>query len=76
MTKEDDIRNVIRSERRRGARHSSVAQQRDRDVLRRIEVLLKLDDERKFVSALKEEFGITEASPKFAAILQVWRARR
>ena len=75
-SKEKELREVMRSERSRGARHASVAAQRGRDVLRRMEALLELDNEREFVSALKNEFGITETSPNFAAILQAWRARR
>jgi hypothetical protein len=70
------IHQVMRSERARGARHASVAAQRDRDVLRRMQRLLEFDNEGEFVSALKDEFGISETSPNFAAILQAWRARR
>lgn len=74
--KEDGIRDVMRSERSRGARHASLAAKRDRDVLRRMQALLELEDEREFKAALKDEFGITETSQNFAAIVQAWRARR
>ncbi len=75
-SKDKQIRDVIRSERSHGARHASVAAKRDREVLRRMQALLELDDETDFLAALREEFGITETSPNFAAILQAWRARR
>jgi len=74
--KDRELHEVMRSERSRGARQTSVAGQRHRDVLRRMETLLALDDEREFLATLKEEFGISETSPQFASVLQAWRARR
>ena len=38
-----------------------------------LQELLQIADERDYVRAIKKRFPITEASPRFAEILEIWR---
>jgi hypothetical protein len=49
------------------------ARLRERQLKQKLEKLLEANDEETFRAKLAEDFGITPAHPKFAAMLKVWR---
>ncbi len=71
--KEEDLREVMRAERRRGARRNAVSRQKMRELQGQLARLLELDSEKDFRKALIESFGISEDSQEFADALRVWR---
>ncbi len=72
--KEDaEIRDVMRGERRRGKNKAAQAAEDERMLMAKLRTALEAATEREFVDRLRRLLGITEASPQFSRILQIWR---
>jgi hypothetical protein len=71
--KSEDVKDVLREEKQRGASRYSVSLQKQRQLMRDLGELLKTTDEREFIQAIKKRFPINETSPGFAQALQIWR---
>ena len=49
------------------------ARERERALMRSLQLLLKIRDEETFKAALREDFGIEPGHPRYAQILNIWR---
>jgi len=49
---------------------------RERELKRKLEQLLEIDDEETFRAGLAEDFGITPDHPKYLEMLKIWRGSR
>ncbi len=73
MPEDDDIREVMRGEIRRGRRPTdSVGQERKRRELQVIREMLSEYDEQRFRQAIVA-LGLAEGSPEYDAALAAWR---
>jgi plasmid stabilization system protein ParE len=54
----------------------AAARLRERELKRKLEQLLEVDDEGTFRAGLAEDFGITTDHPKYEEILKIWRGPR
>jgi hypothetical protein len=52
------------------------ARLRERELKRKLEKLLEVDDEVTFKVGLEEDFGITPDHPKYGEMLKIWRGSR
>jgi hypothetical protein len=74
--KEQDVRDLIRQEGRRGRRPIDLGAQRERrEKLTALRKLLEIGTEADFVKAVRA-FGLREGSPEFLASLEIWRGYR
>jgi hypothetical protein len=72
--KSEDLKDVLREEKQRGGSRYSVSQQKQRQLMRDLQELLQIADERQYIEAIKKRFPqINEGSPRFADVLQIWR---
>ena len=73
MTRDDDIRDVMRSERSRGRKPIDVDElkkrQRDKADIR---YLLSLGNRKTFIEVLTNECGLQEGSDEYQMALQAW----
>ena len=75
MVENDDIQDVMKSERRRGRRPIDIDARRERDELLKIlRELLKERDERGFMQAMRA-YGWSDDSAEFQRALKIWRAK-
>jgi hypothetical protein len=54
----------------------AAARLREREIKRKLEQLLEVDDEETFREGLAEDFGITLDHPRYAEMLKIWRGSR
>jgi hypothetical protein len=54
----------------------AAARLRERELKRKLEQLLRVDDEETFRAGLAEDFGITQDHPKYSEMLKIWRGSR
>ena len=74
MTENDEIRDVMEEERRRGRRRYDVAaHDKRRAVLRAYRELLRESDEEGFRDYVQKHLGFAEGSEQFEAVLSAWR---
>ena len=72
--KSEDLKDVLREEKQRGASRYSVSLQKQKQLMRDLEELLQIANEREYIEAIKKRFPeVTETSPRFAQALQIWR---
>jgi len=69
----EDLKDVLREEKQRGASRYSVSRQKQRQLMRDLQDLLQITDEREYIQAIKKRFPINETSPGFAEVLRIWR---
>ena len=74
--KDENLRDVMRSERRRGKPRSAQAIEDERFLRAKLSKALAAGTERDFTRILRDELGVTESSPNFSQILQIWREQR
>jgi hypothetical protein len=75
MGSEDDLRDVIAAEKRRGRRPVDLEAQRLRlRLLKAFREALKMDDEALFTEAIIHELGQLPGSPEFRQSLSAWRS--
>jgi hypothetical protein len=49
------------------------ALERERELMKHIEHLLKIKDEETFLEGLEKDFGITKEHKNYKLIVQIWR---
>ena len=71
-----DLKDVMRTERGRGKRRTTQAAEDERLLRSKLSDALNAATEREFIDRLRRNLGVTESSPNFSAILQIWREQR
>ena len=71
-----DLKDVMRTERGRGKRRTRQAAEDERLLRSKLRDALNAATEREFIDRLRRNLGVTESSPNFSAILQIWREQR
>jgi hypothetical protein len=54
----------------------AAARRRERELKRKLEELLEVEDEETFRAGLEEDFGINPDHPRYKEMLKIWRGSR